>query len=193
MTFESIIRGTVAVTIFAAAAAEMPAQTATATELAKQPAIKYDPNSHFGKRMVEIEKDLAELPAETTGTIVMVGDSITEHFFRKEVMPDSIHGIKVLNQGISGDQVDRPTSGTGVTHRMEQIKRAKPAVVFVMIGINDFWGGKEKPEQVIPQYEKMFSMLKETVPGARIVVQSVLPSSQDKANLNPYVDQSWST
>lgn len=187
MRFESMARGAMAITILAAAAAETPAQTADIAP--GQPVVKFDPESHFGKRMVEMEKELAQLPDDTTGTIVMLGDSITEHFFRKEVMPETIHGIRVLNQGISGDQVDRPTSGTGVTHRMNMIQQAKPAIVFVMIGINDFWGGKEKPEDVIPQYEKMYALLKETVPDAKIVLQSVLPSSKDKANLNPYVDQ----
>lgn len=185
MKLESLVKGVLAVTISGFAAAELPAQATTP----EQAVVKYDPNSHFAKRIAVFKEDLAELPADTTGTIVMVGDSITEAFTRSGVLPEKIHGIRILNQGISGDQVDRPTSGTGVTHRMEYIEQAKPALVFVMIGINDFWGGKEKPEEVIPQYEKMFGMLKDTVPNAKIVVQSVLPTSQEKSNLNPYVDQ----
>ncbi len=188
MSFESVMRGAVAAAMLTAATADLPAQAADAATTGSS-AVKYDRNSHFGKRMAAMEEEIAALPADTTGTIVMVGDSITEGFFRSHVMPETLHGLKVVNQGISGDQIDRPTSGTGVTHRMELLKQAKPAVVFVMIGINDYWGGKELPAEVIPQYEKMFKMIRETVPNAHIVVESVLPTSKKNAYMNPYVDQ----
>ncbi len=145
-------------------------------------------HAHFNKRIPEIIKEAEAIPADTTGTIVMVGDSITEGFFRKDVMPERISGVLVVNQGISGDQVDRPTSNSGVTTRVGLVKAAKPAIVFVMIGVNDFWGGKEETDAVIPQYEKMFGMLKEAVPNARIVLQSVLPTSKGNAYLNEKVN-----
>lgn len=144
-------------------------------------------HAHFNKRITEMIHEVDAIPADTTGTIVMVGDSITEGFFRKDVMPERIQGVLVVNQGISGDQIDRPTSNSGVTKRVGLIKAAKPAIVFVMIGVNDFWGGKEETDAVIPQYEKMFGMLKEAVPNAKIVLQSVLPTSKNNAYLNEKV------
>lgn len=144
-------------------------------------------HAHFNKRIAEIIKEVEAIPADTTGTIVMVGDSITEGFFRKDAMPERIGGLLVVNQGISGDQVDRPTSSSGVTRRVGLVKAARPAIVFVMIGVNDFWGGKEETDAVIPQYEKMFGMLKEAVPNAKIVLQSVLPTSKGNAYLNEKV------
>ncbi len=178
-----------AVAVSAAATTKnLPAQTAatTATETAQKVVVK---QSHFDARVEQIRKDIAALPPTTTGTIVMVGDSITEGFFRKEAMPETVNGMLVVNQGISGDQIDRPSAGTGLTSRIDLIKQARPAVVFVMIGVNDFWGGKETPEEVLPQYENMFTMLKQALPETQIVLQSVLPTSKKNAYLNENVDK----
>ncbi len=149
----------------------------------------WNAKDHFHTRVAQIRDDIANLPSGTTGTIVMLGDSLTEQFFRQKQMSAEINGLTVVNQGISGDQIDRPTSGTGVTHRIELVAEAKPAVVFVMIGTNDFWGGREEPDEVIPQYTKMFRMLKEAAPKARFVWQSLLPASGDKAHLNSKIDE----
>jgi len=139
--------------------------------------------AHFDERIAAIKKEIAALPADTTGTIVMLGDSITQGFFNGS-MPKTIDGITVVNEGISGDQIDRPTSNTGVVTRLDLVKQAKPAVVFVLIGINDMWGGKETPEATITQYEDMAKKLKATVPDAKIVYQSIFPTSKKNAYLN---------
>jgi len=144
--------------------------------------------ARFAERISEIKKEIAALPADTTGTIVMLGDSITQGFFNKDYMPEKINGLEVVNEGISGDQIDKPTSGTGVVTRLDLVKQAKPAIVFVLIGINDMWGGKEDPKSVIPQYEDMVDKLKSAVPDARIVLQSILPTSKKNAYLNEGVD-----
>src|SRR5690606_27442243 len=149
-----------------AAVAPGQSTTATAVEPTTAPArARWNAQDHFHTRVAQIRDDISKLPSETTGTIVMLGDSLTEQFFRQKQMPDEINGLVVVNQGISGDQIDRPTSGTGVTHRIELVAEARPAVVFVMIGTNDFWGGKEQPEEVIPQYTRMFQMLKAAAPN----------------------------
>lgn len=172
----------------ASTTAYVTAQT-TATASAGTTSTVVAKKSHFENRIDQIRADLAEMSPETTGTIVMVGDSITEGFFGTGTMSKTIGGIPVMNQGISGDQIDHVTSGTGVTTRIDLIKQARPAVVFVMIGVNDFWGGKETPEDVLPQYEKMFSLLKTALPDTPIVLQSVLPTSMKNAYLNDSVDK----
>lgn len=140
--------------------------------------------SKYNERVAEIKKDIAALPAGTTGTVVMLGDSITHGFFTSKSMPATLAGLPVVNEGISGDQVDRSTSSTGIVNRLPEITAAKPAVVFVLIGINDMWGGKESPEDTIKQYEDMVPKLKAAAPGATVVLQSILPTSMKNAYLN---------
>lgn len=159
---------------------------ATATPKPKKPTWQ----DKYNSRVDQIKKDIAALPADTSGTIVMLGDSITHGFFSNKAMPKEINGHTVINQGISGDRIDRqPEDGTGVVHRIDLIQQAKPVAVFVMIGINDYWGGKGTPEEVIPRYEKMVPMLKAAVPNAKVVLESVLPTSKTNAYMNPNVDK----
>src|SRR5690349_17864436 len=83
--------------------------------------------AHFAERVADIKKEIAAIPADSTGTLVMLGDSITQGFFGKDYMPKEINGLLVINEGISGDQIDRPTSNTGVISRIDLVKQAKPA------------------------------------------------------------------
>ena len=136
--------------------------------------------THFEKRSAIIEKDLAAIPDSTTATIVMLGDSITEQFSTTESLPPTIHGLQVVNQGIGGDNIGTSTSKTGVMSRLDFVKRATPAIVFVMIGVNDLWNKEEPLEPTISEYEAMVPALKAAVPDAKIVLQSVLPA-RDKA------------
>lgn len=171
-----------------AAAQTAPAEAPSAPPVVKPKKKNKPAKSHYQTRVDQMKKDIQALPEDTTGTIVMVGDSITEGFWKQNQMPEKIHSVLVMNQGISGDQIDRATSSTGVTHRLDLVRKAKPAVVCVMIGVNDFWGGKETVEEVLPQYEKMFAGLKQAAPNAKFVWQSVLPTSMKNAYLNPSVN-----
>lgn len=191
MRFVHAVAFAAALGLTSAAQAQTVAPDAASTsETAKPKKKKKVPaTTRFETRTAQMKADIKALPEETTGTIVMVGDSITEGFFNQKQMPEKIHGVLVVNQGISGDQIDRPTSGTGVTHRLDLVRQAKPAVVCVMIGVNDFWGGKETVEEVLPQYEKMFAGLKQAAPNAKFVWQSVLPTSMKNAYLNPSVNR----
>lgn len=198
MTNQGITRIAAAVTLFTALTLQQgQAQMTTGTENSKATStpleIKYLPLANsdhptFNQRIPEIIKAVEKLPDSTTGTIVMVGDSITHGFFRGKHMPEKLHGLPVINQGISGDRIDRPDANSGVTKRVGLIVDARPAAVFVMIGINDYWGGKGTPEEVIPRYEAMFKMIKTALPDTPIVWQSVLPTGKDNAYMNPSVD-----
>src|SRR5690606_38258652 len=145
--------------------------------------------THFEKRMTVIENDLKSIPATTSGTIVMLGDSITEQFSTNNCLPDRIGGLLVINQGIGGDDIGTSVSSTGVLSRLDQVKQAKPAIVFVMIGINCLWDKEGTADQAIKQYEAMVPALKAAVPDARIVLQSVLPTAGDINYTNPKAGQ----
>ena len=191
--FSSVMAAAIAMTTTltsaqTAATADKPAETSSPLA---QKYMKLTNSKHktFNVRIPQIIKEVENLPKNTTGTIVMLGDSITQGFFNKDYMPKKIDDLIVVNEGISGDQIDRPDFNSGVTHRVGLVADAKPAIVFVMIGINDFWGGKETPEQVLPEYENMFKMLKAEVPNAHFVLQSVLPTAKANAYMNPSVDK----
>lgn len=58
---------------------------------------------------------------------VLVGDSITNYAEWSELIP----GFRIANRGISGDTTK------GVLKRMDQIIAMNPAVVYIMLGVND--------------------------------------------------------
>lgn len=172
-------------TAFAFAADTATTASTAAPATAKKKKAKTD---HWHQRMKDMRAELKALPADTSNTIVMVGDSITEGFKHANDIHE-LNGHTVINEGISGDQVDRPSSGTGVTYRIPLIAKAKPAVVFVQIGINDFWGGKEEVPDVAQQYTKMLKMMRTAMPNTRIVVISLFPTAKKNAYLNPKVNE----
>lgn len=179
--------------VLAAATAFASAADTTTTAKARHAATakkkkKAGKPDHWHQRVKDIRAELKALPPETSNTIVMVGDSITEGFKRANDIHE-LNGHTVINEGISGDQVDRPSSGTGVTFRVPLIAKAKPEVVFVQIGINDFWGGKEEVPDVAQQYEKMLKMMRSAMPNTRIVVVSLFPTAKKNAYLNPKVNE----
>ena len=141
--------------------------------------------SHFEKRMTEINAALQALPPATTATVLLVGDSITEQFSTTDSLPKEIHGLTVVNQGIGGDQIGTSTSKVGVMARLEQVKQAKPAIVFVMIGINCLWDKDGTADQALHEYEAMVPALKAAVPNAKIVLQSILPTAGDRVYTIP--------
>lgn len=137
---------------------------------------------HYYDRCEKIEADIAALPADTTRTIVLLGDSITEAHPAKELA-----GMRVVNEGIGGDQIDIPTSSAGVRGRLQLVEKARPAHVFLMIGINDLWWSGKGLKTAKEQYAGLIKPLVAAVPDAKIHLQSVLPSGKDKAKLVPQV------
>jgi len=164
----------------------MFALTLSLTCLSTQPAMA---ETHFETRMAAIKKDVGALPSSTTSTIVMLGDSITEGFFTAGAMPEKILGLPVVDEGIGGDVIGTTTSTVGVVSRLEQVKQAKPAIVFVMIGINNLWDPKTPAESTIEKYEQMVPLLKAAAPNAKLVFESVLPTTGKMNYVNPKVLQ----
>lgn len=98
------------------------------------------------------------------GTILFIGNSITDGGEWSELF----HDIKVKNRGISGDVTE------GVLNRLKTITGAKPAKVFLLIGINDL--GKAVPAgQVVASIFRIVDSLHHASPATRVYVQSLLP------------------
>ncbi len=157
----------------------MPAQATPAP----QPA--WDFFSHYANRCAAMESAIAALPAGTTSTVVLLGDSISEGHAVK-----AIGGLPVVNMGISGDKIDMDTTSGGVRRRVHIVAKARPAHVFVMIGVNDFWHTPPKPvEQAEKDYARMATDLKAAVPGARIHLLSTFPTGGEHARLLPQIQR----
>ena len=125
---------------------------------------------HYKMRCGQIREAIAKLPEGTTGTVVLLGDSITEGHPARTVA-----GMTVVNEGISGDRAVVADPPIGVLRRLDLVTSAKPAMVFLMIGINDF-GEKETCDQLEAEYRELLPALRAAAPNARIFVQSILPT-----------------
>lgn len=119
-------------------------------------------NSHYKERLAYF-KQMPDLKKE----IVFLGNSITEAGPWQEVAGRK----RVQNRGISGDVT------FGVIHRLDEVLAAKPAKVFILIGINDLKRGI--PVQYIAaNYERIARSIQSRSPKTKVYFQSVLPVAE---------------
>jgi lysophospholipase L1-like esterase len=101
--------------------------------------------------------------------VVFLGDSLTESFdLQKHFGRNDLH-----NRGMSGDLTDH------VLYRLEEITNAKPAKVFLMIGINDIYQGSE-PGIILANIERIINEFLQKAPATCLLVQSILPLNRHK-------------
>lgn len=111
---------------------------------------------------------LFNLLPNTKNEIIFLGDSITDIGEWEEIWVNK----KVKNRGISSDNT------FGVLARLKEITEAKPAKIFIMIGINDI--AKNTPDDIIVEnYKKIIGNIKTASPTTKITVQSILPTNND--------------
>jgi len=160
--------------------AEMSSKARTQEKKSTAP-VTWDFAAHYRTRVAQIEKQMARLAPTTTGTVVLLGDSITEGFNVHE-----LGGLPVVNMGISVDQIAMPGGTGGVLDRVHLLAKARPAHIFLLIGINDF--GSSKPLDVAKrQYADLVRAIRAAAPSATLHIQSVLPTRGHYAALNPTV------
>lgn len=102
-------------------------------------------------------------PIQSNDT-VFIGDSLTESF-------DLFNYFKrkdLRNRGVSGSLTDH------VIYRMEEVSNAKPARVFLMIGVNDLFSGQE-PEHILENIFRILDHFQKSCPNTKMIVQSILP------------------
>jgi len=105
--------------------------------------------------------------------VVFLGDSITEGGPWEELFP----GVRTRNRGIGGD------TSEGVLRRLDQVTRAAPSKVFVLIGTNDLFRGAAEAE-VVSNIEEILDRVKEESPDTEVYLQSVLPrAASDRASV----------
>ena len=103
----------------------------------------------------------------TSTDIVFLGDSLTEGFDLKSYFQIS----NVKNRGLSGDTTYQ------VRYRLEEILNAKPAKLFLMIGINDFFQGEEETT-VLRNITSIIREFQQFSPGTALYIQSILPVNE---------------
>lgn len=97
---------------------------------------------------------------------VTIGDSLSM-WMPTEALPS---GQLWLNQGISGDTT------TGVLHRLDSLRHARPSQIYVMAGINDLRKGATD-YQILTNLRLIMQQLRQDHPQAHILVQSILPTA----------------
>lgn len=108
------------------------------------------------------------------GQIVFIGDSITDGYILANYYADL--PIAVYNRGIGGD-----TTG-GVLRRLKtSVLDISPSKIVIMIGINDINGGINT-EEIIENYNKILSKIKEELPNTKVYCMSILPLNKDLEN-----------
>lgn len=108
----------------------------------------------------------APASAGTRPRVVMLGDSLTAGCDWQT----RLNQAEVINQGISGD------STWSILARLPQVTKARPDLIFLQAGINDF-GKKPDPEGILKRHLKIWSELREKLPQAELYIVSILPVS----------------
>lgn len=104
-----------------------------------------------------------ELPVDSTD-IVMLGNSLTNGCEWHELlgMPN------VKNRGISSDVIQ------GVADRLEPLVNGRPAMIFLMIGVNDV-SHDLGADSIACTYGKLIDRIRTDMPDTKLYVQSCLP------------------
>jgi lysophospholipase L1-like esterase len=129
-----------------------------------------DPMALLPGSILSRREIFAALPIPAVKPIVFLGDSLTAHCEWRELFGDR---FPILNRGIIGD------TSAGVLNRMGEVARLRPAIVFLMVGINDGLTGNG-PDQTVANFGKILSALEAA--GSKVYLESLLPVRDVKAN-----------
>jgi lysophospholipase L1-like esterase len=103
-------------------------------------------------------------------TIAFVGDSLVREGLWAEWLGDHV----VHNLGVSGDTTD------DVLARLDAVVAVGPDEVLLLIGTNDL-ATRRSVEHLVRNIESMLIELRKELPGARVLVHSILPRGKEFA------------
>jgi lysophospholipase L1-like esterase len=98
---------------------------------------------------------------------VFLGDSLTEGFD----LGNYFKTVNIINRGLSGDTTYQ------VRYRLEEIVKAKPKKLFLMIGINDLLQGTDQMT-ILRQIASITEEFQQNSPGTELIIQSILPVNE---------------
>jgi lysophospholipase L1-like esterase len=109
-------------------------------------------------------KDMYDNLPDIKNEIVFLGNSITDGAEWFELLGNK----KCINRGISADVTE------GILIRLDAITKLQPKKIFIMIGVNDL-SRNMTPDEIIVNYSKILTRIRNESPRTMVYVQSVLP------------------
>ncbi len=123
------------------------------------------------KKLAEFQQQNRTEFANTSGGIILLGDSLTERFPVQELLPD----LPIINRGIGGNKIGG-WKYYGLIDRLDvSVYALKPRKLFIQIGINDIVYAHTPTRIMKKGYENLLAELKRNCPQSGIYVQSLLP------------------
>jgi len=114
------------------------------------------------------EQYIVDNETAETGQIVFLGDSITEGFAVNNFLSSN---LELYNRGIGGD-----TTG-GILKRLESnVLAIQPAIIVLLIGINDIHSGVEVSE-IVENLTEILDKIHTELPQCKVYIQSIYPTS----------------
>ncbi len=108
---------------------------------------------------------------ENAPTLLFLGDSITQAGDWATWFPE----FRTVNHGVGGDK-------TGdVIARLDRVVAEQPDEIVLLIGTNDF-GNRATTEQVVRNIETILVDLRRDLPGARLLLVSIMPRGREFAD-----------
>ncbi|MCU1477157.1 MAG: hypothetical protein JWQ64_1850 [Subtercola sp.] len=104
-------------------------------------------------------------------TLVFLGDSLTFGGSWQEWFGD----YEVQNYGVEGDTTD------DVKARLDDVVELNPGTIVLLIGTNDLGKGRSV-EHIVQNIETILVTLRNELPDAEILLQSVMPRGQEFAD-----------
>jgi lysophospholipase L1-like esterase len=130
---------------------------------------QHERTEHWYMRTMIFKKELNTVPK---GSVIFLGNSITEGFDLSYFFPDS----KPINRGINGDHID------GLLDRLEiSVIKLQPSQLFILIGINDIGAG-DSDSTILTNYSTLLRRLAHKLTETDIFVHSILPAGQEWSN-----------
>ncbi|MDD4280515.1 MAG: GDSL-type esterase/lipase family protein [Candidatus Sumerlaeales bacterium] len=135
----------------------------------------------FISRIAELKNDAVGFKKQANH-IVLLGDSITEGFPEKALLGGQ---VKVFNQGISGDMINRPDGG--LFRRLDIALLSKPQWLFLLIGVNDLIFGDNDLDRMQRELPEIVKTLASADGGTKICIQTIMPTSGEFLSVLPSV------
>lgn len=121
---------------------------------------KMEPSSYYS-----IKASIFEALPLDSSDIVFIGNSLTDYGHWDELFPE----LKIKNRGVGGDDI------LGVQNRIDDVLRAAPRKIFLLIGTNDLEYYLDE-NLVAERYEQLIKKIKNQAPNSGLYLISILPT-----------------
>lgn len=117
------------------------------------------------------------------GQILFTGSSLMEQFPINEILQNHGMNTVIYNRGIGGYTIPEMLESME-----EQIFELEPSKIFINIGTNDISRPEETKEQLISDYRKVLTQIKDRLPQAKVYMMAYYPVNVQVAARQPWPD-----